>query len=263
MGVLKNLKAMKAAVEAGLAGGPPSEEALASLSPEQRAAYDAQLAAAAERQQQVGIEQGRRDEARPFDGPAGEWRYGTGPAGQVSAEQLASMSGAEQIAHSLAMSKSQLREVGRNPLGRVDPPPSPPPVPGASPDPAQQSAAERAYRDEARAPYRAPGTGSITFTRLATRARSQVEEVAAYLGSSGLAARPDLVFGAYRVPDAIGAGGLGGDRSTVVEWDVVHGAADPLPPAPAAAGVGFDGEEQWVGRLIGQLIWLPWLMSDS
>jgi len=38
MGVFKNLKAMKEAMAAGMSGQGPSEEALASLTPEQRAA---------------------------------------------------------------------------------------------------------------------------------------------------------------------------------------------------------------------------------
>lgn len=257
MGLLKNLKAMKEAAAAGLRGEGPSEEALASLTPEQRAAYDAQMAAVAAAQQesaaanQQAVEVQRSiEEARPLRGPAGEWRYGTSPT-VIDPQELASMSPSDQIAQSMAASKAQLRDALRNPFGGSGPPPAPPPVPGASADRAEQAAAERAMRDAARAPYRSSSLGPITFTRLATRAKTQVEEVCAYLGSSGLAGRPDLVFGAYRVPDVIGLGTIG-SGSKVVEWDIVHGAAAALPEAPAASATWFDGSDTWVARSIGE-----------
>jgi hypothetical protein len=258
VGLLKNLKAMKEAAAAGLRGEGPSEEALAALTPEQRAAYDAQLAAhaaaqaqVAAGQQEIADAQRAREEARPLAGPAGEWRYGTGPEG-LDPEQLATVSPSDQIAQVMAASKAQFRDALRNPLGGSGAPPVPPPVPGASADRGEQAAAERAMRDAARMPYRSPSTGPISFTRLAARGKTQIDEVCAYLGSSGLAGRPDLVFGAYRVPDVIGTGTLGGQGSKVVEWDIVHGATEALPPAPAATATWFDGEELWVERAIGE-----------
>jgi hypothetical protein len=67
-----------------------------------------------------------------------------------------------------------------------------------------------------------------------------------------LAGRPDLVFGAYRVPDVIGVGTLGGQGSKVVEWDIVHGATATLPTAPAASATWFDGADTWVARSVGE-----------
>lgn len=248
MGLFKNLKAMTEAVAAGARGEGPSAEALASLTPEQRAAYDAQLAAQAAAYEEAAAARTALEDSRPLAGPAGAWAYGS--AGGPTAEELARMSAAEQLEQTMAASKAQFRDLLRNPLGGAPPPP-PPPVPGASSDRATQAAAERAMRDAARAPYRATTTGPVSFTRLATRGKSQVEEVGAYLGSSGLAGRPDLVFGAYRVPDVIGLGTIA-QGSKVVEWDVVHGAADALPPAPAAVSTRFDGEDTWVARSIGE-----------
>jgi hypothetical protein len=249
MGLLENLKAMKDAVAAGVRGDGPSAEALASLTPEQRAAYDAQLAEAAAAQEHAARVSAELEDRRPLAGPAGEWRYGA--SGAPTAEQLAAMTAQEQFDASMAASKAQLRGLLRNPLGGTPSPP-PAPVPGGSADRAEQAAAERAARDAARAPYRAPALGAISFTRLATRGKTQVEEVCAYLGSSGLSGRPDLVFGAYRVPDVIGVGTLGGQGSKIVEWDIVHGAADPLPAAPAATSTWFDGEDTWVARSVGE-----------
>ena len=95
----------------------------------------------------------------------------------------------------------------------------------------QQMLAERAVRDETRAEYLAPARHPVRITRVATRGKTQVREVADYLASSGLAARPELVYGAYRVPDLISPGRLGGEKGAIVEWDVVHAADGPLPPA--------------------------------
>ena len=64
----------------------------------------------------------------------------------------------------------------------------------------------------ARAAYLAPARHPVRITRVATRGKTQVREVADYLASSGLAARPDLVYGAYRVPDLISPARLGGEK---------------------------------------------------
>jgi hypothetical protein len=88
----------------------------------------------------------------------------------------------------------------------------------------EQRKLERAARDEIRAQYLAPGRSPVRITCVAARGKTQLREVADYLGSSGLAARPDLVYGAYRVPDLISPGSLGGEGRGVVEWDVVRGA---------------------------------------
>src|SRR6185503_4162304 len=67
----------------------------------------------------------------------------------------------------------------------------------------EQRRSERVARDELRAPYLAPDRRPVRITRVATRGKSQLREIADYLASSGLAGRPDLVYGAYRVPDLI------------------------------------------------------------
>ena len=62
---------------------------------------------------------------------------------------------------------------------------------------------ERAARDAARRPYLAPDRTSVVLSRIATNGSTQFEDVANHLAASGLAARPDLVFGVYRVPDRL------------------------------------------------------------
>ena len=79
-------------------------------------------------------------------------------------------------------------------------------------DRGQQIEVERAARDAVRRPYLAEHRPAVVFARLATRSKTQIEEVTAYLASSGIAARPDLVYGIYRVPDHISPGSLLGDR---------------------------------------------------
>ena len=135
----------------------------------------------------------------------------------------------------MQQSKAQLKDVLQNPFGRDTHPEgkdAPPQLEGAARD--QQAAAERAARDEARAPYLAPDRAPLGFARLATRGKTQAEEVAAYLASSGLAARPDLVYGVYRVPDRISPTNMRKEKSSVVEWDIVHAATETLAPAARA-----------------------------
>ena len=67
----------------------------------------------------------------------------------------------------------------------------------------QIAAEELSRRAEARAPYRAPDAVPMAFERIATRGETQLAEVIEHLRTSGHAARPDLVFGVYRVPDRI------------------------------------------------------------
>jgi hypothetical protein len=113
-----------------------------------------------------------------------------------------------------------------------------------------QLSAEFAARHVARVPYLAPTRQPLRISRIATSERHQVEQVAGQLARSGFAARPDLVFGLYRVPDHIGGAALTGDR--LVEWDVVHCDVQGLPAAPPPAVVWFDAAERWVARRIGE-----------
>lgn len=182
----------------------------------------------------VAAERGRR----ALGGPAGDHVYGAMPDAAVGSP-----------GDQLARSKAELLATLRNPLGHERPPAPPGGVVSADRD--AQAAAERAARDSAREPYRAPDRAPVRISRLATRAKTQLDEVAAYLGQTGLAARPDLVFGVSRVPDHIG-GGLTRSGSRIVEWDVVHAAEAALPPAGAPLCTGFDGVDRWVARRPGE-----------
>jgi hypothetical protein len=117
----------------------------------------------------------------------------------------------------------------------------------------RQMLAERAVRDAARANYLAPGRRPVHVTRVATRGKTQLREVADQLAASGLAGRAELVYGAYRVPDLISPARLGGERGAVVEWDIVHAADDPLPAAEPPAALYLDAGEILVDRAPGEL----------
>jgi hypothetical protein len=107
--------------------------------------------------------------------------------------------------------------------------------------------AERAARDEVRGPFLAPDRAPVAIARIAASGRSQWDEVCRFLAASGLSARPDLVFGAYPVPDSIDT--RFGD---VVEWDVVHAAAAvTLEPGPLPVSVRLPAEKPWVLRPVG------------
>jgi len=126
------------------------------------------------------------------------------------------------------------------------------PQPGAAlEDPAaweEQRRAEHAARDERRAPYLAATRAPVHCLRIATR--RGIEDVVAELAASGLAGRPDLVYGAYRVPDRITAGVLGGEA--VVEWEIVHAAEAPLAPAGPARALHLDARDPLVARAVGE-----------
>lgn len=249
MGRFDKLRMVKDAMAAGMRGDGPSEEALASLSPEQRAAYEAELARSAEATAAVVEASARRLAERPLQGPAGEWVYGdTTPAATV--EDLAAMSAAEQLALESQRQKEMWGELWRNPLGRKRPPkPSAQPV---AADPAQQAAAELAARQAARAPYLPAERVPIRITRIPATDGDQLEQVCAHLAASGLGARPDLVFGAYRVPDHHPASGLLGRSRSYLEWDVVHADTSALAPALAPVATTLEAEHRWVDRSIGE-----------
>jgi len=254
MGLFKNIKAAREAMAAGMSGAGPSEEALASLTPEQRAAYDAQMQRVADdvAKAQAAFETQMQQQGPALGGVAGEAVHGP-QVTPLSPQQMAQMSPAEIMQWQKEQSTAQVKDLLKNPLGRspeqaVD---APPQLEGAERD--RHAAEERAARDEARAPYLAPQRAPLAFARLATRGKTQVEEVAAYLASSGLVARPDLVYGVYRVPDRISPTNMRKEKSSVVEWDVVHAATETLAPASAPAGVAsFGARETWVARAVGE-----------
>ena len=113
------------------------------------------------------------------------------------------------------------------------------------------AADEHRRRDDARARYLASPVPPVTITRIATRGRTQHDDVAQFLASSGIAARPDLVYGVFRVPDRISPLMPGSEDGRVVEWAVVHrapaGAATRLPQWSA-----FDADKPLVARTDGQ-----------
>ena len=111
--------------------------------------------------------------------------------------------------------------------------------------------AEHALRDAAREPYLAPDRSPLRISRVATRGGTQGLQVAEHLAACGLAGRPELVYGVYRVPDRIRPS-AGPEKGRVVEWDVVHAATEPLAPAEAPADVYFDAGDTWVARRIGE-----------
>lgn len=236
-----NVDAIKQGLDASR--NPPTQEeidaSLASLTPEQRAAYDANMAQ---------VEAGRQEslaaqaEIRVLDGPAGEFLYGTSiadqdaawAAGGLGAILAQSTSGLAQSAKGIYGGDLARHEKDRELAGRI-------------------MAQERTERDAARAPYLAADRPALTISRLATRGASQLDELILFLQASGLAARPDLVYGVYRVPDRISAGITPhSEQARVVEWDVVH--AD-LPGGPVEAPITatyFAANDHWVARRKGE-----------
>lgn len=256
MGLFDRIKDATAKLSA-----PPSDEALAKLTPEQRAKVDSQMAKVADVQgqnarakAQLDAEHLERVAQRPLHGPAGEWVYGSSATVGLTPEQIATMTPAEMGAWTAAQSKSQVKDLFSNPFDRMKPPASALAPAGVAQRPRdEQAATERSARDAARQPYLAEHRAPVMFSRLATRGKTQIAEVSAYLSSSGLVARPDLVYGLYRVPDRISPDLGGSEDGRVVEWDVVHAAPVPLPPSSVpVATTFFDGQERVVARRVGQ-----------
>ncbi len=255
MGLRDRIKSTIATVSSG-----PSPEVLARLTPEQRAKYDAKMAQvaavqgqAAQAKADVDAEHRAQVAQRPLHGPAGEWVYGSSAVVGPTPEQIATMTPAEMGAWTASQSKAQIKDLFTNPFGRSKPPAAAMAPATAPLDRDGQAAAERAARDAARKPYLAEHRVPVVFSRLATRGKTQIEEVSAYLAASGLVARPDLVYGLYRVPDRISPALGGSEEARVVEWDVVHAAAVPLVPSslPVTASF-FDGDERVVRRRVGE-----------
>ena len=130
-------------------------------------------------------------------------------------------------------------------------PEAPPPPPPLSPDRAAQAGHEVEQRRAARAPYLASGRGLVHFTRLASRADRGIADVCEHLAATGMAGRPDLVYGVYQVPDHIGRSATRQSKR-YVEWDVVHAPHGPLPPTPMPGAVHLDARQQWVARASGE-----------
>lgn len=265
MGFLKDVAtAFKPSnVKQGLAAarGPVDQAAidaaLDQLTPEQRAAYDANMAR---------VEEGRAEQRRAWAealeiearsrvlwGDAGRYLHGPSLEDAGSPDQLEAQIGEGGVLAAVqqmrAVNQGQFRTGLRQALGRheVD----------QIEDPARRAevaAEERASRDAARAPYRAAEPVPVAFTRIATRGETQLAELLDHLEQSGLAARPDRVFGAYRVPDRISqALTPHSERGRLVEWEVVHErGADTGAAAARPVATSFVAKEQWVARRLGE-----------
>ena len=235
MGLGRKLRdAAAAALKA--AEAPPSEEQLAKLTPEQRERYELHTARA---------EQIRSGALAPP--PI------TGLTAKLMGAKDAAAAGLESrpVAEDARLVGEALRGPAGDVVHKVVKAPK-------GPDRIEDAAewervmrAERATRDAAREPYLTPGRAPIRISRVAAQGGTQAEEVADYLASTGLAGRPDLVFGLYRVPDRIGPTG-GTEKRRVVEWDVVHASTAQLAPAAPPADVFFDAGKPWVARRPGE-----------
>lgn len=255
MGVFDNLRQAVANARSGVA----SEEALASLTPEQRARYDAAMAEV-ERgrvEAKASYEQAREiaDGARILDGPAGRYLYGRqlgdGPDPD-ELERIATEEGAwAAVRANRAANQGELRAALRQSVGRDEVPQERDPVRRAA-----IASEERAARDAARGPYRAADAAPVAVSRVATRGRTQLAELRDHLVALGLSGRPDLVFGVHRVPDRIsGPVTPHSEEGRVVEWDVVHWNAPPgtdLGPPGSVAVSTFAAHERWVDRRAGE-----------
>lgn len=231
---------IKQGLSASMAPPTPEqmEATLAALPPEQRAELEANMALA-EANQKAAL--AASEAHRVLDGPAGDFLYGPSAADQMAAFQTGGIGGAL---------KMSAREFGKELKGAYS---SPPKHEKDRELAGNIGGDERARRDAARAPYLAPDRWPVSISRIATRGSTQVDEVVAFLRSSGLGARPDLVYGVYRVPDRISpAVTPRSEAGRVVEWDIVHSG---LPEAPADAPVTaawFPGGHHWVGRRRGE-----------
>ena len=236
-----NMDAIKQGLDASL--NPPTQEeidaSLETLTPEQRAAYDANMA-----QVDAAKQESLDSEAtiRVLDGPAGEFLYGMSitdqdaawAAGGVGAILSSSKTALTQNAKGIYGGDLAPHEKDRELAGRI-------------------MAEERAARDLARAPYLAPERPPLAISRLATRGATQLDELMLFLQTSGLAARPDLVYGVYRVPDRISVGLTpSSERARLVEWDVVHADLPSGPVDTPVTPIYFAAKDHWVARRKGE-----------
>jgi hypothetical protein len=225
------------------------------LSPEQKAAADADMsrraqiaqaqieaaqaaqAGAAQAQEHSRAEHQARLDEEVLGGPAGAAVHGSVPSGPQP-------SALDQLKHS-ARAFTDVRGLLGVGSGFA---------PGIS-DPAERArvqAGERAARDAARRPYAAPQPWPVAITRVPCRGASQHQDVARFLAASGLAVHPELVFGVYRVPDRISPRTPGSEARRYVEWDVVHAAQSALAPCAQPNVARFDAKEQWAQRAYKQ-----------
>ncbi|MCB0966504.1 MAG: hypothetical protein KDB37_06675 [Ilumatobacter sp.] len=226
------------------------------LSPEQRALYEEQQArvaaakadlTAARRTLQASIDEQALE--RPLRGPAAEIAYGPRPE---VADHTVSVEAFEQggvgglLRHEWSRVRTQLGGTARTMATGA---------PRGVDDPVERrriETTERHDRDRRRADYTAPGHAGVTVTRIATRGSTQLDDVVAYLVDSGLAARPDLVYGVSRVPDRISpAKTPTSERRRVVEWEVIHEPNAGLAPGGSVERATLSAWDHWVRRSKG------------
>ena len=91
-------------------------------------------------------------------------------------------------------------------------------------DPAERARVGRGRARRARGGARAVPRAeppAIVFTRFGTSGGAQLEDLVAELQASGLAAAPERVFGAYRVPERFGHL-RNREKRAYVEWEIAH-----------------------------------------
>lgn len=193
-------------------------------------------------------------DAKPLRGPAGAYLHGTvdGPVGTPDPEavpQFTLEEGAglrKRIAATAAWAKQMEQQVQQE-RARF----APPPVIEDLGHRQQLADEERRVRDAARAGYRSAEAWPVVIMRFVVSADDQLGGVGRVLAATGLAARPDLVFGVSRIPDRIGGNRIRKDDG-LVEWEITHASLDPLTPIEAPPDiVWFDGTETWVARAAG------------
>ena len=232
MGLLSNLNQIREGMKSGIYSANPTAEQLAAMTPEQRDAVG-QRQAFMEKAQADAVEQARKAgadllAAKPVHGPAGEYLYPEIAHAADAAAAYAAMSPKEMLGHSLQQMKQAY-------TGTQASLPEQPQL-----DPAQRAAVynqEVAARISARRPYLPETAVVVQSHRIGATAGDAMQTLAHHLGATGLAARPDLVYGVYQVPDHIGVGFLQREKQRYVEWEIVHA---PLRRAPAA-GAGRRG----------------------
>ena len=234
----------------------PEEQQAAQSKLAERQAVDAArreqaLAHADAAHEQSQREMADRRQSEVLDGPAGDYIHGKlavpPKPSEIAANPQSVGDGFRQAFRGLADTAKDLADPkGLLGIGSD--------MPAGIANPVERAAVaadEHRRRDQARARYLASPVPPITISRIATRGRTQHDEVAQFLASTGIAARPELVYGVFRVPDRISPLMPGSEDGRVVEWAVVHrapaGAATRAPQWSA-----FDADKPLVARTDGQ-----------
>ena len=110
--------------------------------------------------------------------------------------------------------------------------------------------AELDVRDAAREPYLAADRSPLRISRFVTRGGTQARR---WPSTSPPAGWPGARTSSTASTASRTASGRPRAREArVVEWDVVHAATSPLPPADPPADAYFDARQTWVARATGE-----------